>query len=745
MRDEKLDSNLPAVREIPPVTAPAVPPYYVEAEPEESGPPLSYYLWVLKRHQWKIIAFVFACTLATLIVSKRLTPVYEATATVDIDRQSPTSVIGEDAMRPPTADSDQFLSTQVDMIQSDSVLRPVVEKYNLIDFEEAASKSDTVSPADVKDAPVLLDDLKVSRKTGTYLLRISYRSEDPRLASAVANSIADSYIQHTYDLRFRASSGLSAFMEKQIEELKVKMEKSNDALAKYQSELNVIDPDQKTSILSSRLLQLNTEYTTAQADRLGKEAAYGSIKSGSMSAALVSSQGDALRKITERYGQAQEAFAQVQAQYGANHPVYKKAYTQLTEVQRLLDTTKQTIAKQVEVEYSQARNREAMLKQAVAGTKVEFDQLSARSFEYQALKRSAENDRELYEELTRKIKEAGINASFQNTSIRLADPARAPAWPVSPNIKLNLVLAFLLSSMMAVGAALVSDRMDTTIRDPEQVKRTLNTEVVGSLPLMKNWRGQRNPALGLSGVNGDGALVPVGDEAAGKKKTRRRMTGFDEAIRTLRNSILLGDYDRRLCSVLITSATPREGKTTTAVHLAVAHASQKCKTLLIDADLRRPGIHKILGIPNEQGLGGVLKGEFSCADALVKLEGLPDLDILPAGPPSRRAADRIGASLGTLLDEAASAYDLIIVDAPPMLGFAEPLQMAAVVDGVVVVTVAGQTDSKAVGSVLSTLNRLRAKVIGLVLNEVREDMSDHYYYYGYYGKYYSKYYSSQEA
>jgi capsular exopolysaccharide synthesis family protein len=242
-------------------------------------------------------------------------------------------------------------------------------------------------------------------------------------------------------------------------------------------------------------------------------------------------------------------------------------------------------------------------------------------------------------------------------------------------------------------------------------------------------------------------MAANGASAALVTSSRRteQVSAFEEAVRTLRDSILLSDMSRRPRSLLITSATPREGKTTTAVHLAVAHSLQKKKTLLIDADLRRPGVHTRLDLGNERGLSNVIKGEAPWRDVLQKTEQRPDLDVLSAGPASRNAADQVGGVLEKLLAEAITEYDLVMIDAPPLLGFAEPLQIAAIADGVVVVTLAGQTNRKAVGSVLSSLKRLKANVIGVALNEVREDMSDRYYYYGYYGKYYSKYYKPTKA
>jgi capsular exopolysaccharide synthesis family protein len=455
------------------------------------------------------------------------------------------------------------------------------------------------------------------------------------------------------------------------------------------------------------------------------------VRGGTLEAAQVSTQGDSLRRLTERLDEAEEKFAEVRTHYGSNHPEHRKAEAQLQEVQRLLDKTRANIGQRVEIEYQEAARRERMLQKAVAATKTEFDRLNARSFEYQALKREAEADKQLYEELVRKIKEAGINASFQNSSIRIADPGRAAVKPVFPNLKLNVLLAFLFSSLLAVGAAVLSDVLDNTVRDPEQVTRVLKTEVVGSLPVVKNWRGRLGAIAAPPNGNGAGKALVVARDAQAQA-----FTGYDEAIRTLRNSILLTDFDRRLRSILVTSASPGEGKSTIAAHLALAHAQQRQKTLLIDGDLRKPSVHRRFGIPSVVGLSNVLLAELPWQDALVKPEGLPDLEILPAGPPSRRASDLVGHGLQRILEEASFEYDLVILDAPPLLGFAEPLQMATAADGVVVVTRAGETSRKAVASVLTTLSRLRANVLGVVLNEVHKELSDSYYYYSYYGKYY---------
>ncbi len=698
-----------------------------EPEAQQPSVPLSHYLWILRRHWWKIALFVASAVAATIVISARLVPIYESTSTIDIDRQMPSAIIGQEASRTITNDSDQFLATQARLIQSDSVLRPVAEQFHLEEREGIETNAAPGMPAAADDAPVILKRLKVTRPPNTYLLLISYRSTDPHLAADVANSIAKSYLEHTYNIRFKSSASLSAFMERQLEELKAKMERSSSALVQFERELNVISPEEKTSILSSRLLQLNTEYTNAQADRVKKEAASHSVDEGTLEAAQVSTQGDALKTLSERLDEQEQKFTEVKSHYGPNHPEYRKAAAQVAELQRQLQVGRLNIQHRVEVEYREAVSREGMLQKAVTTTKAEFDRLNARSFEYQSLKREAEADKSLYEELVRKIKEATINSGFQNSSIRIADTARPAAKAVFPNMKLNVLLAFLFSTLFSVAAAVIADLLNNTVRDPEQVTRSLSTEVIGTLPAVKEWRGRMLPT-GDTGT----ALVPADPSRNASLST------FQEAIRTLRNSILLTDFDRRIRTLMVTSSGPSEGKSTTAAHLAAAHAQQGRRTLLIDGDLRRPSIHRRFDLTAAKGLSTVLTTDTPWRSVLIHDTRLPSLDILPAGPPSRRAADLIGAELTALLEEAAGEYDLVILDSPPLLGFPEPLQMAASVDGVAMVALAGRTNRKALSSAVGTLKRLRANVVGIILNEVRADSSDNYYYH-YHPKYYKHY------
>ena len=562
-----------------------------DPEPSSSVVPFAHYLWILRRHKWQLLAFVVVAVASTVVVSSRLTPYYQSTATIDVDRMVPTGVIGADATSSRASsmnDSDFYLTTQMQLIKSDSVLRPVAQRLKLPLPKRA-------------DAPVNLPYLTVARPPKTYLLTISYRDPDPQFAAEVANSVARSYRDYSYLIRYQATAGLSTFMQKQMEDLQAKMERSAEKLAEFQKELNVISPDEKTNILSANLLQLNTEYTNAEADRFKKEAAAKSVTTGSIEALEASEQGEQIRHLVDRIAEANQRFATVKTNYGANHPEYKKAASEQAELQAQFVRLKADVAQRVQVEYQQAVNREEMLKKAVEQTKADFESLNLKTFEYTSLKREADADRTLYEDLSRKIKEAGINAGFQNSSIRLADEARPSThtgvpenldqchWSPSSPLRSWALWSSFCPIVSTIACAIRS-----------RSRSICKTEVLGSLPVVKAWRGHFPAPIPKTASIAISSAIPAAQP-----------TPYEEAIRTLRDSILLPNADSRPRSLLVTSATPREGKTTTAVHLAVVHSQQKRRTLLIDADLRRPGVYHHVGVTNDKGMSNVVNGDMT--------------------------------------------------------------------------------------------------------------------------------------
>lgn len=730
---------VPAERGVPAIQTRG--PSQQDAESIPTSVPLAHYLWILRRHAWKMATFVAISMLMTFLVSVQIKPIYESAATIDIDMQAPSDIVGQDSNRTTSSnDTDQFIATQIALIQSDAVLRPVAKQFNLRNVYDSKRPPSAETIRRQANAPVTLGGLLVSRPPNTLLILIKYRSQDPQLAADIANATATSYLSQSYNIQIRSSVALSTFMEKQLDELKANMEKSSRALAEFERALDVINPDERTSILTSRLQELNTEYTAAQADRVTKEADWKAAQSGTLEAAQTSPQGVSIEALVQALNEAQQRFDEVKTIYRANHPEYRQAAAHVAEVQRQIEAARRNVNARVSVEYLKSLNREKMLLAELNATKAEWDKLNAQSFQYQQLKQEADADRNLYEQLITKIREANINSGFQSNHVRIADVARPAINPVYPNTRKNILLAFLWSGILSLGAAFLLDSLDTTLRSPEEASRYLGTEVIGMLPL------ERTGTITFGSPETDEqrnrstlpALRDNGKRASSNNGYYRRISGFEEAIRTIRNTILLGDSEDRIQSILVTSAVPGEGKSTLAAYLAIANAARGKNTLLVDGDLRRPSLHSKFGLPLREGLSNILNGELAWRDTVIPIKGRSNLSLIPSGPGSHRAADLIGPRLSDLLDDFAKVYDLVIMDSPPLLGFAECLQMARAADGVLIVANAGETRRGSVAAVVRSLLRLKVNLLGVVLNRVNQHTSaEGYSYYGYnrYGYY----------
>ena len=706
--------------------------------------PLSHYVWLVRTHWIQMAAFIAFAVIATAMVTARLTPQYEGKATLYLDRNAAKNLVGQDSQAGTAnkGDTDAYISSQIQIVQSDAVLRPVVQQFQLQAKPKDSTEASRIRAAELNAAPVKLKGLTVARPQGTYMLTVTYRSPDPVLAANVANAVAHSFLDRTFNLRIEGSSSLSGYMEKELNDLSDKTKAAEEKVAQFERDLSVINPDQKTSMAQTVLQQFNTELANVQTARVKAESVYDALSTNDLDAAQAAPMGTRIADDLAKLKDSQANFLAVKQRYGPGISTYHDAEAQVQMFQDQVTKDVASARKQAQSEYQTEVNQENLMQKQVADAKAVYDTLNMKMLDYQQAKQEAVNDRALLDELQKKIKENQINAGFNNDMVRVADDARPNYSRVYPNRTINLLVAFLVSTVLSFVGLVATDRVDTTVRNPEQISQTLKARVIGGLPMMKKWRA--SPTLALLQ---NASLTEVGVGGDGKSsQTRNQLSGFEEAVRTLRNSIMLTDFDRRLKCILMTSASPSEGKSTVAAHLAIAHAEQGHKTLLIDGDMRRPSLHKMFGMANLVGLSKVLEHHVDWHEMLLRARPDLELYVLPAGPSTRRAADLVGQALPKMLDQAREEFDLVILDAPPLLGFPEPLQMAASVDGVIVVTRAGQTERKAVAAVLNTLGHLRANVVGLVLNEVKKDMGSGYYYYGYgyYGKYYGKYYGDRK-
>jgi polysaccharide biosynthesis transport protein len=685
----------------------AVPRPHKLRDPAESQRPLLFYAGILRRHVFSILLLSIVLTALIVLGCFLLPPINAGSAIIAIDRQSSPETVGDNRLL--STGDDQFMATQQSLLQADTILRPVTARYDLLQREHQFRRyffwyySPKRQNA-IRNAPTVLKHLKIERDPNTYLLTITYRDEDPQLAADVANGIADSYLRNIFDTRVREAGRLTTSMEQQLIDLKQKMESTHRALMVYQRNLGTADPEQKTSVLVARLEALNTESSAAEADRIAKEAVYREARDGTLPEVEVSGQSSDLTKDVEKLQVAKANLALVGATYGDQHPEYKKAAAQVEQARLALDESRANVANRIAVDYHQTLVREQMLSQAVSETKQQVDDLTSQSFDYLQLKHEAEAAEKVYEDLFAKIKQSGINSELQNNIVRLADSARPSAKPVFPDWTkiIGLSLAFFVCACSS--CVIWAELTDATAKEPEAMEAALGVPVVCSLPKVSDM--QLRLALGTDGMR-----------IAGSRWRGLQGGFFDEGIRHLRGYLMLSEQSNVPKSVLITSALPGEGKSTLALSLAMAHAEQGKRTLLIDADLRQPAIERLVRLDPDAGLAEVLAHKSHWSSATRSVPGRPNLSVLGSGLPLPLALALIGPQMRGILEQAILEFDLVVLDSPPLLGCAETLELAAAADLAVLAVRCGQTPMKSLAAAVETLRRVRVPIAGIALNE----------------------------
>lgn len=692
-----------------------------ETESETASASVSEFWAVVGRQKGKIFSFMVLSALAVGIFATRLQPLYEATAQLSIERPGSSAIIGQDGSgsNGPINDMDQLVTTHVENLQSDAVVRPVAQKFHLLEREGQLEGKSAEQKALIEAAPIVLKRLKVTRPPNTYILRVSYRAHDPKLAANVANGIAEAYVDRSADAQVQLSVDRALVMQLQLLDLKTKIAKSEGALTLLENQLSFGDSEAHTTTLENRYTQLSTEIAAAQEERIRKEGALNAVLSGSVVAAQSTTQSDALSKAIERLAEARQKFAQVKAIYGSNHAEYRKAANEVSELSAQVDEVRATTVKRVESEYNQSLAHEQALTHLMQTARAELEGISPARHRYNQMKRELESDKQLYDEMTRRIKEHEINGAFRHGLARISNAALPAAVPVFPNKPLLVIIASIAALLLAIGGALVADAFDQSLLDPEQAARSLKVNFLGVLPELT----KAAASLKLS-------QVPQ------KESTSHSLSNYEEAVRTVRNTLNLVDFNGEQKTIMLTSALPNEGKSTTVTHLAQAFALHGKRTLVIDADLRRPSVHKRLGVQPELGLSGVLEGHHTWRDAIVSIPSAHNLSFLAAGASNLRASDLITEGIGKILEEASREFDLVLVDAPPLFGFAETLQIGTAVDAVVLITQAGRTPGKLVASAITNLQRVRINVLGLLLNRAKSGSQP--YGYGYAGYRYAR-------
>ncbi|GEM_PF-232005 len=701
----------------------------------ESTFPLGLYWTQVRRHQLKILVFVVLSTLLAALLTARIPKQYEAVAVLRVDPTGNQPVGGGGQQNDIVDDIDSLIATEQTEVRGRAVAQEAIRSAHLaanpvLNPPPKAGATVQLDPQQVNDALIGRVQGSVSgvRPANTRNIEIHARSTDPATAASLANAVAEAMIAHEFRTRLDSLTSSSTWMTKQLEDLRIAMESSAQKLQAYQRSKGIFNPDAKAGLDDQRLGLLNSELTQVQANRFKDEADQTMVKGGTLEAILASDRGVILRPAYDNLRQAQAAFSAVAAHDGPANPVYQNAQKQVQLAQQQLDSARKSLQQEIAVDYKRSLNQEQLVSQEIERSKASLAAFNSSTIDYNVLKHDADQNQKLYEDLQQRIKEANLSASFHGQGLRLTDRAVPSNVPVYPDMRNTVTLTFLFSLLGACVLAIVAGQLDRSFTSPERVEQILGIPFLGALPSADSKSSMTELAEISSVVDG-----------ASDSEQRLARSPFAESILTLRTAILFSSPGR-LRTLSFTSAQPLEGKSSVTSNLAVALASHGAKVLLIDADIRRPTVHRAFEVSNRVGLSTALRGLSPVADCIVP-STVGNLYLLPAGPAVPSPAELLSTSLSDALEPLKAEFDHILLDCPPLLGFVDALTVATLVDGVVLVTRAGETPRERVLAAVQQLRRVRANILGLVLNAVNTTLSP---YYDYYRAHYERYYGRQD-
>ncbi len=690
------------------------------------------YLRVINKRRALVLSFLVVTLALVILATLSARPQYRGNTQVMIEKVANNNLTGGN--RYPTYDP-EFYETQFELIKSQAVARRVVEILGLDSAKSAfpglAERRKKLETASAQEqagagaesqvdliAGMLRSGINVAPVSGTRLVNISYRSTHPEFAALIANTLAKAYIEQSLNMKMDATRRTMEWMTRKADLERQRLNEKEVEVQAYMRANDLVSVENRKAVLPQRLAEISTALVRVEAKRKEKQEIYQRVTrvANDLDAAegvLALTANTTLQLLRNDILQAEKKIREFSTKYGVKHPTMVKARGELDILQ---SKKTEEIIRQIERarnEYEFARAAEDNLRVQMDKTKAEAHNLNEKSIQYDQLNREMQTNRQLYDALLLQMKEQSITGESDTVNLWIVENARVPVSAVSPNKKKNLLLGIIVGLFGGIGLAFFVEYLDNTIKYPEEAEKLLDLPTLGLVSLWQEKEGDIDRAL-----------------------LDKPRSAFAEGYKVLRTSVSLSSVDGIPRKILVTSPAAGAGKTTTALNLAVTLAQAGKRVLLVDADLRKPRLHKVLKLSNTLGLSNWLAG--GQGGGLIQAGPLENLAVITSGPVPPNPSELLaGPRLEKLLEKLEQTYDVIICDSPPLLSVADGRILSRVVDGTVLVLRAKLTTYELATKAVKMLQGVNAPILGTVINALDLKKTDYYYqyYYGSYGTY----------
>ena len=761
--------------------APAAPPARMaygepadwESDEERGDGSLLEYGRMLARN--KGVPAIAACLGAVvgLLLSLPQTPIYRGRTSIEIESLN-ENFFNLREVNPTTANSrfstELDIATQVKILQSRALVGKVVDGLQLEGKPEFSAAPGRVSawkqalglggpePAPPRERAIeaALGSFTVEPSRRTRIVEIVSEWPDPDLAADFANTLADTFIEHNLEARWKSTQRSGEWLSRQLNELRVKLEKSEERLQRYARQSGLMFTAEKDSVAEQRLAQLQAELSRAQAERITKQSRFELARRVEPESLPDIVHNTTLRGYQVRLTELRRELAELDSRFTPAHHEVKSAAAQVGSLEAALQKERSHVIERIQNDYETALKRERLLADDYANQARLVSEQAGRSIQYNIHKREVNTNRDLYDNLLKRVKEAGVASAMRAGNIRIVDRAQPPRRAVRPDHRVNSLLGLLGGLLLGVAFVIVSERADRTLRQPGDVANYLRLPELGVIPASTAEPGSRSRSRRRRGVTappGPAALLsagqPTSSEAVELTAWQQKPTLVAESFRATLTSILFTGSNGTSPDVLVVSSpSPGEGKTTVVSNLAICLSEINRRVLLIDADMRKPRVHKVFDIPNRWGLSDLLCRPAGADDDTpmeqfaVKTE-VPNLYVLPSGTPTHSIPNLLHSPrTAELLARCRREFDTVLIDTPPMMQISDARVLGQMADAVVLVLRAGQTTR---GTARAAAERFRddgTHLLGTILNSWDPSTNGYGYYDSY--RYYDGYFGERE-